>query len=107
MEFADGGFLSLLLPEKFKPVEGRNVTAAFAHGHLTLPTTRGLALHAHLTGLLEKGLIKPDRVEVLLGGLRGVVGGLERIKAGQASGIKLILRPQRPDTLASISFTCH
>lgn len=92
----EGGFLALVLPDEFKGVVGRNVTSSFVHGHLTTPTTRelGLALHAHLTDLLEKGLIKPNRVEVLQGGLRGVAGGLERIRSGQVSGTKLIVRPQ-------------
>ena len=37
--------------------------------------------------------MQPNRVEVLPGGLNGVVGGLERLKNNQVSGLKLVIHP--------------
>ncbi|KAF8072213.1 chaperonin 10-like protein [Lyophyllum atratum] len=93
---AEGGHLVLVLPDEIKKREGKNVTAGFIYGVWELPNVRelGLVLHPKLSGLLEKGLIKPNRVEVLPGGLRGIVGGLERLKAGEVSAMKLVVRPQ-------------
>ena len=42
---------------------------------------------------LDPPNIKPNRVEVLQGGLAAVVGGLERLKNNQVSGVKLVVRP--------------
>ncbi|KAL6298069.1 chaperonin 10-like protein [Sparassis latifolia] len=52
------------------------------------------SLFGQLTSLLERGLIKPNRVEVLSNGLVGIPGGLERLKNNEVSGLKLIVRPQ-------------
>ncbi|KAF5342142.1 hypothetical protein D9611_002034 [Ephemerocybe angulata] len=54
-------------------------------------------LFEHLTTLLEGGDIKPNRVEVLPGGLNGIVTGLKRLEEQKVSGIKLVACPQ--DTL--------
>ena len=37
---------------------------------------------------------QPNRAEILVGGLRGVVGGLERLKNNRVSAAKLVVRPQ-------------
>ncbi|KIY63389.1 GroES-like protein [Cylindrobasidium torrendii FP15055 ss-10] len=47
----------------------------------------------HVPKLLEEGIIKPNRFEVLPGGLRGVADGLERLRAGKVSGVKLVVHP--------------
>jgi hypothetical protein len=39
-------------------------------------------------------IFQPNRVEVLPGGLGGIVDGLERLGNKQVSGVKLIVRPQ-------------
>ncbi|KAI0690510.1 GroES-like protein [Cerioporus squamosus] len=54
----------------------------------------GASLLAALPGLLASGDLKPNRAEVLPGGLDGIVGGLERLKNDQVSGVKLAIRPQ-------------
>jgi len=70
-------------------------TAKHAFGIANVPFMREVAasLYAHLTELLEEGSIKPNHVEVLPGGLAGIPDGLERLKAGQISRLKLIARP--------------
>ncbi|KAF5374442.1 hypothetical protein D9615_009107 [Tricholomella constricta] len=93
---ADGGDLVLVLPpaEQVKAVEGKDIIPTF--GVWTLPHSRelGVKLYSNLTELLGQSSIKPNRVEVLPGGLGGVVGGLERMKADQVSGVKLVVRPK-------------
>ncbi|KAL0568777.1 hypothetical protein V5O48_013209 [Marasmius crinis-equi] len=53
----------------------------------------GYGLMGALGGLLEKGVIKPNRVEKLPGGLSGITDGLERLKKGEVSGVKLVVDP--------------
>nr|VWO96014.1 Conserved virulence factor C [Ganoderma boninense] len=67
-----------------------------AQGLLILPTNHvvGASLLAHLPKLLEDGDIKPNRTEVISGGLAGVTSGLERLKNKQVSGTKLVVFPQ-------------
>ncbi|KAF5341768.1 hypothetical protein D9611_001761 [Ephemerocybe angulata] len=48
----------------------------------------------HVTALLEEGALKPNRFEILPGGLNGIVGGLKRLEANAVSGFKLIAHPQ-------------
>ncbi|KAI0318211.1 GroES-like protein [Amylostereum chailletii] len=53
----------------------------------------GAKMCNHLTDLLEEGLLKPNNVEVLPGGLAGVSAGLDRLLKG-VSAVKLVVRPQ-------------
>ena len=46
-------------------------------------------LHQALTAPLQT-----NQVEVLPGGLEGIVGGLERLREGKISATKLVVRPQ-------------
>ncbi|KAH9856139.1 GroES-like protein [Lenzites betulinus] len=66
-----------------------------AHGWFGTPINHAIAqsLLAKLPELLEKGEIKPNPTEVLAGGLRGVAGGLDRLRNNQVSGVKLVVRP--------------
>ncbi|KAF5338535.1 hypothetical protein D9611_013261 [Ephemerocybe angulata] len=48
----------------------------------------------HVEGWVENGVIKPNRVDILPGGLNGVVDGLKRMEDGKVSGVKLVVRPQ-------------
>ncbi|RDX51651.1 GroES-like protein [Lentinus brumalis] len=67
-----------------------------AHGLFASPINHeiGASLLAALPGLFASGDLKPNRPEVLPGGLNGIVGGLERLKKDQVSGVKLVVRPQ-------------
>ncbi|RPD53634.1 GroES-like protein [Lentinus tigrinus ALCF2SS1-7] len=76
--------------------DGPQKRVHMARGLLTLPGNDvvGAGLLAALPTLLESGDIKPNRTEVLSGGLNGIVPGLERLKSKQVSGTKLVVLPQ-------------
>ncbi|GLB40724.1 putative alcohol dehydrogenase GroES-like domain [Lyophyllum shimeji] len=90
------GHLTLVLPkaDEVKEIKGKSISTVF--GVWTLPHSRDLGkkLYSKLTELLESGALRPNRVEVLPGGLRGVATGLRRLEADQVSGVKLVVRPQ-------------
>ncbi|KAI5120694.1 hypothetical protein M0805_007657, partial [Coniferiporia weirii] len=54
----------------------------------------GVGSFAKLTEVLQDGSIQPNRVEILPGGLAGIPDGLERLRQGKVSGVKLVARPQ-------------
>ncbi|KAM5538084.1 hypothetical protein V8D89_008281 [Ganoderma adspersum] len=97
---ARGGSLVVVLPEAAEELEtkakedGKDVH--LAHGLFVAPVNHeiGGTLLDALPSLLENGDIKPNRAEILPGGLNGVVGGLERLKNNQVSAVKLVVRPQ-------------
>ncbi|KAJ7164945.1 chaperonin 10-like protein [Mycena filopes] len=53
----------------------------------------GQELYTHLSQWLADGVIQPNRVEVLPGGLNGVKVGCERLQNDLVSGVKLVVRP--------------
>ncbi|KAJ2968150.1 hypothetical protein NUW54_g13305 [Trametes sanguinea] len=71
----------------------------FANGIYTAPVNQaaGQRILAELPELLKRGDIKPNRLEVLPGGLGGVLAGLERLGRNQVSGVKLVVRPQETE----------
>ncbi|KAI0649876.1 GroES-like protein [Trametes meyenii] len=84
-----------LIPEDVaNPGDGKRV--GYVYGSARLPYTRetGVAMFRAITEWLEKGLLKPNPVEVLPNGLAGIEGGLSRMRANQISGTKLVARPQ-------------
>ncbi|KAM5538086.1 hypothetical protein V8D89_008283 [Ganoderma adspersum] len=94
---AQGGSLVVVIPgeelaTKAKE-DGKHVY--MANGLFVVPANHdiGRTLLDALPSLLESGDIKPNRTEILPGGLNGVVGGLERLKNNQVSGVKLVVRP--------------
>ncbi|KAI0352100.1 GroES-like protein [Trametes cingulata] len=98
---APGGAFALVsaspdfVPEDVRnPGQGKRV--GFVSGSALPPFNRdmGVAMFKQITSWLEKGLIKPDPVEVLPNGLAGIPEGLERLKANKVSGKKLVARPQ-------------
>ncbi|KAI1788355.1 GroES-like protein [Ganoderma leucocontextum] len=95
---AQGGSLVVVNPDdelKSKgKVEGKDVH--MAHGLFVTEVNHetGRTLLEALPALLESGDIKPNPTEILPGGLNGIVGGLERLKNNQVSGVKLVVRPQ-------------
>ncbi|KAI0364594.1 GroES-like protein [Pilatotrama ljubarskyi] len=98
---APGGLLATVAPgpERFpedcvNPGEGKRVGYVFGSPRLPYNRECGRAMFEHLTGWLEKGLLKPNPVEVLPNGLAGINDGLARMKAGKVSGTKLVARPQ-------------
>ncbi|KAG6824259.1 hypothetical protein H0H92_007521 [Tricholoma furcatifolium] len=91
---AKGGCLATVTPPAVEKEEGKDIIHVL--GFLNRPHTRelGIQLYRALSGLLDQGLIKPNRVEVLPGGLDRIIGGLERMEANQVSGVKLVVNPQ-------------
>ncbi|OSX57544.1 hypothetical protein POSPLADRAFT_1174092 [Postia placenta MAD-698-R-SB12] len=53
-----------------------------------------VSLYKALHGLLAEGAIRPNPVDVLPGGLDGIIGGLERLENNAVSGTKLVVRSQ-------------
>jgi hypothetical protein len=43
-------------------------------------------------GLVEEGRVKAHPVKVMEGGLEGILGGMQMLKEGRASGVKLVYR---------------
>ncbi|KAI0788285.1 GroES-like protein [Fomes fomentarius] len=95
---AAGGSLIIVVPESISghklPVSAEKHVVT-TMGLLAIPENRefGAKLAREAEKLLEQGLIKPGPVEVLSGGLHAVQGGLDRLKADQVSGKKLVVHP--------------
>ncbi|RPD72415.1 GroES-like protein [Lentinus tigrinus ALCF2SS1-7] len=88
-------FSVAILAEKEKRDGGsRKVARPYASLRLPGNLKLGAELYARLTEWLEKGLLKPNRIEILPNGLAGIPEGLERMKNFQVSGIKLVAHPQ-------------
>ncbi|THH16867.1 hypothetical protein EW146_g3849 [Bondarzewia mesenterica] len=73
--------------------DGRRLEWVFGNVHIPVNKEVGEAMYKCLTGLLEEKAIKPNRVEVVPGGLAGVTEGLKRLAKG-VSGVKLVVHPQ-------------
>ncbi|CDO74504.1 hypothetical protein BN946_scf184979.g59 [Trametes cinnabarina] len=98
---APGGALAIVVPHPSRvpedvanPGDGKRV--GYVWGSVRLPHTRecGLALFKQITGWLEKGLLKPNPVDLLANGLAGINEGLAKLKANKVSGKKVVARPQ-------------
>ncbi|KAA1477141.1 GroES-like protein [Dentipellis sp. KUC8613] len=86
-----------LLPKVGKEgevVEGKR--AVYVHANVNEKSNHniGNALYANLTQWIEEGVIRPNKVEVVEGGLGNVSSHLQRLKKGQVSGLKLVVHPQ-------------
>ncbi|CAL1717316.1 unnamed protein product [Somion occarium] len=68
-------------------------------GNFHFPPNRllGAGLYSRLTDLFESGVLKPNNVEVIPGGLAAIPDALERLKKGEVSARKLIVHP--PETI--------
>ncbi|KAI0371509.1 GroES-like protein [Pilatotrama ljubarskyi] len=84
-----------VIPAELKK-EGDGKRIAYVFGNVHSPENRGcgVEMYKRLTEWLEKGIIKPNVVEVLPNGLAGAQEGLDRLQNNQVSGKKLIIRPQ-------------
>jgi NADPH:quinone reductase-like Zn-dependent oxidoreductase len=110
-----GGRLALVLPPAVAPRDGKTAFTVLGIVHIPANRALGVSIFGALEGLLAEGAIKvrsqsslkswrgspadvpdtqPNPVEVLPGGLAGIVGGLERMAADSISGKKLVVRPQ-------------
>jgi len=93
---AENGTLVLTLAAEVKEDEGkgRKAIPTFADPHV--PQNQELCRNswAMVETWLSEGAIQPNQYEVLPNGLEGIIGGLERLKNGQVSGMKLVAHPQ-------------
>ncbi|KAF5309201.1 hypothetical protein D9619_012810 [Psilocybe cf. subviscida] len=91
-----GGRVAVVLPQPdIKSEEGKEVAsvAAFLRTPKNIPLLEPF-FHDLAAELLEKGIIKPNIIEVLPNGLHGIPDGLARLGKGEVSSLKLVSRPQ-------------
>jgi len=48
----------------------------------------------HITRILAEGLIKPNKVQIVPGGLGAIPAALDKLEAGEVSGVKLVVHPE-------------
>ncbi|KAI0366170.1 GroES-like protein [Pilatotrama ljubarskyi] len=94
---APGGTLLLVLPEAIpsekKAGGDKRVMTVLGNFYLPENRTLGAELYKRLTAWLKEGVVIPNRVEVLPGGLAGIPDGLERLKGNRVSATKLVAHP--------------
>ncbi|KAJ7660140.1 GroES-like protein [Mycena polygramma] len=105
----DGGKITTVNPRATTDKQGRGITMVKCFGFYAGPdmidtthfptavpahTAFGKYIISELPRLVEKGVIVPNRIEVLPKGLAGIPDALERMKAGTVSGVKLVAHPQ-------------
>ncbi|KAG1823602.1 GroES-like protein [Suillus subaureus] len=93
---ANNGTLVLTLPASVKEDEGKGRKAIHTFGYPHVPQNEELyrSSWAMVEKWLSEGTIQPNKYEVLPNGLEGIIEGLERLKLGQVSGVKLVAHPQ-------------
>ncbi|KAG6905327.1 hypothetical protein DXG01_003401, partial [Tephrocybe rancida] len=94
---APGRRLILLLPLEIKvKEEGKNMFHVTGMWTYLYSDTQGLGAQFYciLSRLIEAGDIKPNRLEVVPGGLNSIVSGLKKLELDRVSGAKLVIHPQ-------------
>ncbi|KXN83321.1 Zinc-type alcohol dehydrogenase-like protein C2E1P3.01 [Leucoagaricus sp. SymC.cos] len=74
--------------------QDKRVTYVFALRSLDQNVELIKGVYAVLEEWLEKGVIQPNKVDLLPGGLAGIVEGLRKMEQNQVSGVKLVVRPE-------------
>ncbi|KAF7978868.1 hypothetical protein HWV62_44349 [Athelia sp. TMB] len=74
--------------------QGKKVRTTFGSPYVPPNRDVGLALYSRVAEYLQSGAIQPNKTEVLPNGLDGIASGLDRLREGKVSGVKLIARPQ-------------
>jgi len=93
---APGGRLVVVTEDAVAPqlkTADKVVQQTFGVAYVPYNHTVLAGLYSHFGAWLERGDIKPNRVELLPGGFHAVERGLERLKAGKVSCAKLVVRP--------------
>ncbi|TCD60663.1 hypothetical protein EIP91_009723 [Steccherinum ochraceum] len=85
---------SLLEVAHEKITEDKPIFRTFGSLHMPFNRELGLQFYRNLPEYLKTGEIKPLPTEVLPEGLAGIPKGLDRLKNGQVSALKLVARPQ-------------
>jgi NADPH2:quinone reductase len=94
---AKGGKITLVLPGKDydeipEGIEKSLTNVGSVHSKSEAEQDFGFIFFRYFSRGLEKGWFKPQRVEVVPGGLRGVEQALQNLKDGKASGVKYVFR---------------
>ncbi|KAF9002973.1 chaperonin 10-like protein [Cyathus striatus] len=94
---AESGKITLVQPSKITVVEGSEKTVGSIVSFVTAPENVEFvkSVYSGLTAILESGVIivKPNKVDVVPGGLSGVSEGLKRLENNLVSGVKLVVHP--------------
>jgi len=93
---ADGGDLVTVMSDSVnKDYDARSRRVISFYGSPWPEPNRPFGREAYgaLTGYLEQGSIKPNRVEAI-GGLTAIPDGLQRLQQGKVGGFKLVAHPQ-------------
>ncbi|KAJ7644973.1 GroES-like protein [Roridomyces roridus] len=88
-----GTVVAILAPVKDRgDVDGKKLIYIVASPHIHREF--GVRMVKLLAKQLEEGVIQPNRIEKLSGGLAGIVDGLARMENNAVSGVKLVVFPQ-------------
>ncbi|EMD40132.1 hypothetical protein CERSUDRAFT_151111 [Gelatoporia subvermispora B] len=93
---APGGYLVLVLSEAIDPAKKASQPKhVIVHLGATGPGYEASnSVWTTLTELVEEGVIQPMRVQILSGGLAGILEGLDLLKKDKVSAAKLVVHPQ-------------
>ncbi|CDO74507.1 hypothetical protein BN946_scf184979.g62 [Trametes cinnabarina] len=93
---APGGALGIVLPDVIPAElkkEGDNKRVSFVLGNVHRPENQecGKEMYKRLTEWLEKGIIKPNPIEVLPNGLASAPEGLARLKSNKGDSYRVLV----------------
>ncbi|KAL0069695.1 hypothetical protein AAF712_003353 [Marasmius tenuissimus] len=90
---APGGIAisAIHFPPEIKFTDGKKST--MTNGAVHIYKDFGFGLMGALGGLLESGVIKPNRIEKIPRGLAGITDGLAKLQNNQVSGVKVVVDP--------------
>ncbi|EMD31472.1 hypothetical protein CERSUDRAFT_78100 [Gelatoporia subvermispora B] len=95
---APGGTLATVWPviddAKRAAAPGKKVAGVYGSANTKATRETGHSLYRSIPRLLASGELKPNRVENLADGLKGIAAGLKKMEKGEVSGVKLVVRPQ-------------
>lgn len=90
-----GGMVTVFTPavgERAKDdAQGRRVVGVWGGTNEEEHKAFGAEMYANLTGMLERGELKPNNVRLLDGGLAAIPAGCDELEKG-VSGVKLVVR---------------
>jgi len=89
----DGGHLALLLPAAVEASKDTVIIQVYGGYKADTANLLSTLYHDNVYTLLERGIIKPNQVEVVPNGLAGISAGLKRLEDGQISRSKLVAHP--------------
>ncbi|KIY69849.1 GroES-like protein [Cylindrobasidium torrendii FP15055 ss-10] len=76
---------------------GKHFYPVAGSSHMPGQEVFGAKVWAKVEKLISEGVIKPNRYELLPGGLNAIIPGLERMRKDEVSGVKLVVRPQETE----------